>query len=71
MYGTRAVCRNGQHAFVIRTSKVQMSVWEVFILRDFRRISKLRKAIASPYLSVCLSVRMEQLGSLRTDFHNI
>jgi len=33
--------------------------------------TKLRKAIISFLMSVCLSVRMEQLGSHWTDFHEI
>jgi hypothetical protein len=34
-------------------------------------LAKLRKATISFVMSVCLSVRMEQLGSHSTDFHEI
>ena len=34
-------------------------------------LAKLRKATVSFVMSVCLSVRMEQLGSYWTDFHEI
>ena len=33
------------------------------------RFAKLRKATISLLMSVCLSVRMEQIASYRTDFH--
>jgi hypothetical protein len=36
-----------------------------------RRLVKLRKAIISFVMSVCLSVRMEQFGSNWTDFHEM
>ena len=34
-------------------------------------LAKLRKAIISFVMSVCLSVRMEQLGFHSTDFHEV
>jgi hypothetical protein len=41
------------------------------VLVSFRRLGKLRKAIISFVMSVCLSVRMEQFGSHWTDFHEM
>jgi len=44
-------------------------VWCTYVFLG--AFAKLLKATISACLSVCLSVRMEQLGSHRTDFHEI
>jgi len=51
-------------------TKHKYTVWAE--RRIFTRVyGKLHKATTSSFPSVCLSVRMEQLGSHWTDFHEI
>ena len=41
------------------------------LFRRFRKITQKKRLLASSWLAVCPSVRVEQLGSQWTDFHEI
>ena len=63
-------CRRGFKCFKWKLYRcICWLIFEVHIL--IGRLVKLRKAIISFVMSVCLSVRMEQFGSHWADFHEI
>jgi len=69
-YSTHVTVRTG--IFEVNIFCNLPAVCILAFLRSFLgKFAKLRKATVSFVMSVCLSVRMEQLASYWTDFHEI